>query len=186
MERKPFFVAKDCNSIGIDKVPPKAMMLNKTTGAISLLKNKTGVVSNTRLKDSPIFFSYQPASFDSSCPEVPPFSFEVTTEIFILYDFPHAVLPDYPLETRTNGGITGYVIYGTDLIVYPGNPYKGVRSNGSIYDVSSPYVSGVIANIYPDGTFQEITGGIDNVKQVLLDDIAKHYIGKTWDRTTIN
>ena len=95
-----------------------------------MLNKQTGLPGATKLKDFVgKFFAYEPNDFVDTCPDVPPFSFGVTTEIFILYDFPHAVLPDYPLETKTNGGITGNVIWGTSAIVNPGNPYQSISND---------------------------------------------------------
>lgn len=42
---------KDCNSTGLDKIPVNSIILNKATGEIFQLTDKTGILNTTKFRD---------------------------------------------------------------------------------------------------------------------------------------
>lgn len=83
MERRPFFALDTCNSVGLDKVPVNGLMLNKQTGGLFNLNNKTGLLGATKLKDFVgKFFAYEPNDFVDTCVLTEPINGQVCVFIY--------------------------------------------------------------------------------------------------------
>lgn len=81
MERRPFFALDACNSVGLDKVPVNGLMLNKSTGGLFNLNNKTGLLGTTKLKDFVgKFFAYEPNDFVDIC-----LNFSISASVGVIF-----------------------------------------------------------------------------------------------------